>query len=134
MAIRIIPFLVAILVAVGMFRASGAMTLLVGPIGYVSTWFGLPAEVVPMALIRPLSGTGAFAMMSEIISRAPDSYEAFVASTVMGSTETTFYVLAVYFGAVGVTKVRYALIAGLVADCAGVLAAGLVSLWWFNNM
>ena len=130
-AVRIIPFLVAILVAIGMFRASGAMEILQTLVSPVSGLIGIPAEALPMALVRPLSGSGAFALMSEIINRGPDSYASFVASTIMGCTETTFYVLAVYFGAVGVSRVRHALWCGLIADIAGMVTAGLVcrALW-----
>jgi len=130
-AIRIIPFLVAILVAIGMFRASGAMEALSTLLNPITSLIGMPAEVLPMALIRPLSGGGAFGIMSEIVERAPDSYSAFLASTMMGSTETTFYVLAVYFGAVGITRIRYALVAALLADATGLIMACVFSaLFW----
>lgn len=122
-AIRIIPFLVAILVAVGMFRASGAMDLLVWFFNPITSLIGMPADVLPLALVRPLSGSGAFGVMSAIVEQAPDSYSAFVASTMLGSTETTFYVMAVYFGSVGVTRVRHALVAGLLADFTGIVAS-----------
>ncbi len=130
-AIRIIPFLVAILVAIGMFRASGAMDAIANILNPITTLIQLPAEVLPMALLRPLSGGGAFGIMSELVEKAPDSYSAFVASTMMGSTETTFYVLAVYFGAVGITRIRHALVAALLADATGLIAACfLSSLFW----
>ena len=122
-AVRIIPFLVTILVAVGMFRASGAMEYLVNLIGDYSMIIGLPAEALPVALLRPLSGTGAFAVTSELINNDPNSYASYVASILMGSTETTFYVISIYFGSVGVIKVRHALAAGIMADIAGILAA-----------
>jgi spore maturation protein SpmA len=125
-AIRIIPYLVAILVAVGMFRASGAMGYLVGAIGSFTGQFGLPAEALPMALLRPLSGSGAYGLMASIIQDpaiGPDSYTGLLVSTLQGSTETTFYVLAVYFGAVRVRRVRHALAAALTADLAGIIAA-----------
>ncbi|MDB9516918.1 nucleoside recognition domain-containing protein [Roseofilum reptotaenium CS-1145] len=132
-AIRIIPFLVAILVAIGMFRASGAMEAVSNLLGPLTNLIGMPAEVLPMALLRPLSGGGAFGIMSEIIERSPDSYSAFVASTMMGSTDTTFYVLAVYFGAVGITRIRHALAAGLLADATGILSACIFSsLFWMG--
>lgn len=102
-AVRIIPYLVAILVAVGMFRASGAMGIMVGSIGGFTERFGLPAEALPMALLRPLSGSGAYGILASIIndpSVGPDSYTGILVSTLQGSTETTFYVLAVYFGPV----------------------------------
>jgi spore maturation protein SpmB len=125
-ALRIIPYLVAILVAVAMFRASGAMDLLVKPFGQVTGLVGLPAEALPMALLRPLSGSGAYGLLASIIQDpaiGPDSYTGYLVSTIQGSTETTFYVLAVYFGAVGVRRIRHALVAGLAADVAGVVAS-----------
>ncbi|MFH1148677.1 MAG: nucleoside recognition domain-containing protein [Pseudomonadota bacterium] len=122
-AIRIIPFLVIILVGVGMFRASGAFDILVRIVEPVTSVVGMPADALPMALIRPLSGSGAFAVMSEVVSRDPNSFSSFLVSTMQGCTETTFYVLAVYFGAVGVVQTRYAVAAGLLADAAGVLAS-----------
>lgn len=125
-ALKIIPYLVAILVAVGMFRASGAMEWLVGQIGQITTLVGLPAEALPMALLRPLSGSGAYGVMASIINDpaiGPDSYIGYLVSTLQGSTETTFYVLAVYFGAVQVRRIRHALAAGLTADLVGVIAA-----------
>ena len=130
-AVRIIPFLVAILVAIRMFRASGAMELLTSVLNPVTRLIGMPGEVLPMALVRPLSGSGAFGIMAELIEAAPDSYTSYVASTLMGSTETTFYVLAVYFGAVGVSRIRHALLAGLSADITGVVVASLTCrlLW-----
>ncbi len=122
-AVRIIPFLVAILVAVAMFRASGVLAWFVGIFNPLTQLIGMPAEVLPMAIVRPLSGSGAFGIMSSLIESAPDSYSAFLASTMMGSTETTFYVLAVYFGAVGVVRIRHALVAALLADVTGIVAA-----------
>ncbi|MHA1152637.1 MAG: nucleoside recognition domain-containing protein [Alphaproteobacteria bacterium] len=126
-ALRIIPYLVAILVAVGMFRGSGAMELLLGPLGAVTSAFGLPPEALSMALLRPLSGSGAYGLVAATLESAgPDSYTGFLVSTLQGSTETTFYVLAVYFGAVQVRRVRHALAAGLTADLMGVVAAVVI--------
>lgn len=125
-ALRIIPYLVAILVAVAMFRVSGAMDMLVRPLGSVTGLVGLPAEALPMALLRPLSGSGAYGILASIIQDptiGPDSYVGYLVSTFQGSTETTFYVLAVYFGAVGIRRVRHALVAALCADIAGIAAA-----------
>ncbi len=122
-AVRIIPFLVMILVAVGMFRASGAFDLLVKILNPITSAIGMPADALPMALIRPLSGSGAFGVMSEIVSRAPDSFSSFLVSTMQGSTETTFYVIAIYFGAAAVTETRYTLAAALAADLTGMAAA-----------
>ena len=123
LAIKIIPFLVVILVAIGMFRASGAMSFAAKILNPITSLIWMPAEVLPMAIVRPLSGTGAFGVMSEIITNAPDSYSSYLASVIMGSTETTFYVLAVYFGSVGITKVRHAVIAAILADITGVVAS-----------
>jgi spore maturation protein SpmB len=123
-ALRIIPYLVAILVAVAMFRASGGLDLFVAAVTPFTSVFGLPAEAVPMAVLRPLSGSGAFGVMSEILAaRGPDSHLGYLVSTMQGSTDTTFYVLAVYFGAVGIKKTRHAVPAGLFADAAGIVAA-----------
>ncbi len=125
-AIRIIPYLVAILVAVGMFRASGAMELLIEPLGAMTRLVGLPPEALPMALLRPLSGSGAYGILASILAdpaTGPDTYVGFLVSTFQGSTETTFYVLAVYFGAVQIRRIRHALAAGLTADVAGIAAA-----------
>lgn len=134
LAVTIIPFLVIVLVAIGMCKASGMFSLLSSFVEPLSGFFGIPAEAVPMAIIRPLSGTGAFALMSEIVVSNPDSYQSFVASVMMGSTETTFYVLAVYFGAVGVFKFRYAVFAGVMADMSGLIASGLISRWWWGSI
>lgn len=125
-AIRILPYLVAILVAVGMFRASGALGALVGTIDPVTSIVGMPGEALPMALIRPLSGSGAMGVMTEVLNNpaiGPDSLTGYLVSTIQGSTETTFYVLAVYCGAIGVTRVRHAVPSCLAADIAGILAA-----------
>jgi spore maturation protein SpmB len=131
-AVKIIPYLVAILVAVGMFRASGAMEILVGFLGKWTVKVGLPAEALPMAILRPLSGSGAYGVLASIIndpSIGPDTYTGYLVSTLQGSSETTFYVLAVYFGAVQVRRVRHALAAGLLADLAGVVFAVAACLY-----
>ncbi len=125
-AVKIIPYLVAILVAVGMLRASGALDAMVSALEPWTARAGLPAVALPMALMRPLSGSGAFAVLASVINDpaiGPDSYAGYLVSTLQGSTETTFYVLAVYFGAVQVRRIRYALAAGLAADAAGIAAA-----------
>ncbi len=132
-ALRIIPFLVAILVAVGMFRASGGITLLVDAVGPLTRLIGMPAEVLPMAILRPLTGSGALAVMTELMTvHGPDSLIGYMVSTIQGSTETTFYVLAVYFGAVGVTRTRHAVPACLLADAAGILAAVFIVNLFFG--
>lgn len=122
--VLIIPYLVAILVAVGMFRASGALEMLLGVLAPVTSLVGFPPELLPMALIRPLSGSGALGVMMETMkTHGPDSFVGFAVSVLNGSTETTFYVLAVYFGSVGVRAVRHTLLACLAADLTGALAA-----------
>jgi spore maturation protein SpmA/spore maturation protein SpmB len=134
-ALRIIPFLVAILVAVDMLRASGAMDAIVRTLGSTTARFGLPAEALPMALMRPLSGSGAYGILASIINNpaiGPDSYTGYLVSTLQGSTETTFYVLAVYFGAVQVRRVRHTLAAALTADAAGVMFAVLACSFLFR--
>jgi spore maturation protein SpmA len=123
-ALRIIPYLVAILVAVGMLRASGIIELMVRFLGPVTELIRMPAEALPMAILRPLSGSGALGVMTEIMTaHGPDSLIGYMVSTFQGSTETTFYVLAVYFGAVGIKKTRHTLPACLLADITGILAA-----------
>ncbi len=123
-AIRIVPFLVIILVAVAMFRASGALDFVVAALDPVTSRLGVPAEALPMALLRPLSGSGAFGVMSEILKvHGPDSFIGVLVSTYQGTTETTFYVLAVYFGAARVREGRHALAACLTGDVAGFAAA-----------
>jgi len=123
-AIRIIPYLVAMLVAIGIFRAGGAMDFLILLLRPITDLIGMPAEALPMALMRPLSGSGSLGVMAEIISvHGADSFIGILVSTFFGSSETTFYVLAVYFGSVSISKTRHALTAGLIADIAGALGA-----------
>ncbi len=126
-ALRIIPFLVAIFLAISVFRASGAMDILTWIISPITSKIGMPGEVVPMALMRPLSGSGALGIMSELIkTHGPDSFIGRLSSTMMGSTETTFYIIAVYFGSINVKQTRHALPAALTADLAGMIAAVIV--------
>ena len=123
-ALRIIPFLVAILVAIGMLRASGAIDLMVDNLRPLTALIGMPAETLPMALLRPLSGSGAYGVAAEIMQTyGADSLIGNIVSTMQGSTETTFYVLAVYFGAAQVKHVRHTLAACLIADLTGIIAA-----------
>ncbi|MBT5108531.1 MAG: spore maturation protein [Rhodospirillaceae bacterium] len=134
-ALRIIPYMVAILVAVAMLRESGALALLITPLGAITGPFGLPADALPMALLRPLSGSGAYGILASTIQDpaiGPDSYVGYLVSTFQGSTETTFYVLAVYFGAVQVRRIRHTLAAALTADIAGVIAAVVICLVLFG--
>lgn len=121
--LQILPYLVAIFVAIGVFRVSGALDFISGLLAPLTMRIGMPAEVLPVALMRPLSGSGALGMAAEVIQARPDSFDAKVASTVFGSTDTTFYVIALYFGSVGVKKIRHAMVTGLLADLAGILAA-----------
>jgi len=134
-AVRIIPYLVAILVAVGMFRASGGLGAVVSLIGGWTAKVGLPAEALPMAIMRPLSGSGAYGILASIINDptiGPDSYTGYLVSTLQGSTETTFYVMAVYFGAVQVRRIRHTLAAALTADLFGLIFAILACTFLFG--
>jgi len=131
-AVRIIPYLVAILVAVGMLRASGALDALTAWLGGMTGHVGLPGEALPMALLRPLSGSGAYGILASIINdpaTGPDSYVGYLVSTLQGSTETTFYVIAVYFGAVQIRRMRHALATALTADLAGIVGAVVACQW-----
>jgi spore maturation protein B len=126
-AVRIIPPLVAVLVALGMLRASGALAGLAAVVGPAAAWVGIPPSVLPMVLIRPLSGGAALGVVGDVLrSDGPDGYAGRLVSVMAGSTETTFYVLAVYMGSVGITRYRQALPAGLLADLAGFAAAVVV--------
>ena len=132
--VRIIPPLVAVMVALGLLRASGALEALATLLAPVLGPLGLPASVLPLALIRPLSGGGALGVVGDVLrAEGPDSYAGRLASVMCGSTETTFYVLAVYFGAAGVTRYRHALPAALLADLAGVAAAVAVVRYLFGT-
>lgn len=132
-AVRIVPYMVAILAAVAMFRASGALDLMIGALNPYTSALGVPAEVLPMALLRPLSGSGAFGVMSEIITvYGPDSFIGYLTCTLMGSTETTFYVLALYLGAAGIVDGRQALAACLIGDLGGFVGATAACHWYFG--
>jgi len=134
-AIKIIPYLVAILVAVGMFRASGALDAMVATLGPATGKVGLPAEALPMALLRPLSGSGAYGVLASIINDpapGPDTYTGYLVSTMQGCTETTFYVLAVYFGAIQVRRIRHALAAAITADAAGIMASAAICSYLYG--
>jgi spore maturation protein SpmA len=126
-AIRIIPYLVAILVAIGMFRAAGGIDLLSKILHPVMQTVGFPADLLPMVLMRPLSGSGTLGMFTELVKQfGPDTLVSRMGGTIYGSTETTLYVLAVYFGSVGIKRTRYALIAGLTADLVGVIGSVII--------
>jgi spore maturation protein B len=123
-AVRIIPYLVAILFAIAMFRASGAMEAMTGALDPVLGLIGFPAELLPMAIIRSLSGSGSAALVVDMINRyGEDSILVKMAAVMYGSSETTFYVIAVYFGAVNIRKTRHAVPAGLLADAAAMIIA-----------
>ncbi|MDG5787654.1 spore maturation protein [Evansella sp. AB-P1] len=127
MSFSIIPYLVGMLVAITVFRASGAMEYFISLLRPFLQMIGIPADIVPLALIRPLSGTGALGMTTDLIStHGPDSFIGRLASTMQGSTDTTFYVLTVYFGAVGIRKMGDALKVGLLADLIGVIASIII--------
>ena len=124
LAVTIIPYLVAILFAIGMFRASGALDFFVTALDPVLGLIGVPGEVLPMAIVRPLTGSGSAAIVADFATQyGTDDLLTRMVATMFGSTETTFYVIAVYFGAVGVSKTRHALPAGLIADAAAMLFA-----------
>ncbi len=125
-AVRIIPYLVSILVAMAMLKASGALDIMTQALGGITAQFGLPSEALPMVFMRPLSGTGSLGIMTSIINDpavGPDSYLGYLVSTLMGSTDTTFYIIAIYFGAIQIKNIRHTLPAALLADLAGIIAS-----------
>ena len=123
-AIKTIQFLVAMFVAISIFRASGAMELFVMALSPLTDLFGVPAEIVPLGVMRPLSGGGALGITAELIKiHGPDSFIGRLASTLQGSTDTTFFVLTLYFGSIGISKYRYAVVSGLSADITGFIAS-----------
>lgn len=134
-AVRLIPFLVAMLMALGLFRASGALDYLLSTIRWLANQAGIDSwfvDALPVAFMKPFSGSGARAAMLDVMnSHGVDSLAGLLAAVMQGSTETTFYVLTVYFGAVGITRIRYALWAGLICDAAGLIAAILICGWFF---
>ncbi|MGL5773635.1 MAG: spore maturation protein, partial [Bacteroidales bacterium] len=135
-AITIVPYLIAILVGIAVFRASGAMDIIIGGVKTVFDSFGWDSEFVnalPTALMKPLSGSGARGLMVDAINTyGADSFIGRMCSVIQGSTDTTFYILAVYFGSVGIKKTRYALSAGLLADAVGIIAAIAITYFFFR--
>ncbi|ANS77180.1 spore maturation protein [Paenibacillus yonginensis] len=132
-AIGIIPHLVGMMVAISVFRASGAMDFLIGLAAPLVRWLHIPPEVLPLGILRPLTGTGSLAFTTDLIKTyGPDSMIGRIASTIQGSTDTTLYVLTVYFGAVGIRNGRYALKVGLFSDLVGFVAAIFVCLLLFG--
>ncbi len=126
-SVKIIPYLVAIIVGISMFRASGAIDILAKLFAPLLIKFHISPDILPLMIVRSLSGSGALGIFSDIANNSgADAYTTKLAAVMLGSSETTFYVLAVYFGAVGISKIRYALIIGLLADFIGIAAAVLV--------
>lgn len=130
--IKIVPYLTAIIVAVAMFRASGALDLITELFSVLFERINFPSEILPLAIVRSLSGSAALGVFSDIASQnPPDSYVTKLGAIMLGSSETTFYVLAVYFGAVGIKKYRYALLTGIIADFAGIIGAIAIANFFF---
>ena len=123
-AVEIIPYLVAMLVAIEVLKVSGGIDLIQQLISPLTGLLGIPSEIIPLALMRPLSGGGSQALLLDLFEQyGPDSYLGRLGSALFGSTETTFYVITLYYGAIGVKRVRHSLFVGLLADLAGILAA-----------
>ncbi len=132
--VRIIPPLVGLMVAVAVFRASGALDLILFALRPVTNLLGIPPDALTLAFLRPVSGSASMALVSDIMKEhGPDSFTGRLACTMMGSTETIFYTLTVYFGAMGIKKIRYALGAALIADIAGMIASLLICRMLFGN-
>lgn len=125
--VQVFPYMVAMFVAIGIFRSSGAMGILVKILSPLTNLLGIPGEILPLALMRPVSGMASTGILGELFKTyGPDSFIGRVASTMMGSTETIFYTLSIYFGAVGIKKSRYSLWGSLLADIAGLIASIIV--------
>ncbi|MFC5448038.1 spore maturation protein [Paenibacillus aestuarii] len=126
-AIKIIPHLVGMMVAISVFRASGAMDFVLGWLRPLFEQLGVPTEVLPLAILRPITGAGSLAFTTDLIEQfGPDSMIGRIASTVQGSTDTTLYVITVYFGAIGIRKAGYALKVGLISDLVGFVASVVI--------
>ena len=131
--LRILPFLLTMLVVISIFRASGAFAVLANFLQPAADFLHIPSEVIPLGLMRPLSGSGALGITADLLQTyGADSYIGRVASVMQGSTDTTFYILAVYFGSVGISRYRHALICGLSADLAAFLAANFICTFAFG--
>ncbi|MFC2948273.1 spore maturation protein [Virgibacillus sediminis] len=127
MAFSLLPFLVGMIVSISILRSSGALEAFIQLISPVLIAVGVPPDIIPLALVRPISGTAALGMTTELISsHGPDSFIGRLASTMQGSTDTTLYILTVYFGAVGIKKMSYALKVGLIADVIGIIASIII--------
>ncbi len=130
---RLIPNLIAMLVAVQIFRLSGALELVIAALRPVTSFFAIPEEVLPLMLVRPLSGSGALGIMAQLFAEhGPDSLVGRLASAIMGTTETTFYVLTVYTGAVGIKRIRHTLVTSLLTDLVGFIAAVFITFVMFR--
>lgn len=126
-AIKIIPYLIAIFLAIGIFKESGALNIFSRVLAPMGKLVGLPKEVIPLALLKPISGSGSLAMVKEIINTyGPDSLIGRIASTMMGSSETIFYTMAIYFGAIGIKNSRHTLLCAMISHIAGVIAAVVI--------
>lgn len=131
-AVNIIPYLVAIIVGISMFRASGAMDSIATFLAPLLTKFSIPVDSIPIMITRSLSGSATLGLFTEIAHKlGPDAYATKLCAVIVGSSETTFYVLSVYFGSIGIKKFRYALLVGLLADFIGIIAAVFVCSWLF---
>jgi spore maturation protein B len=127
MAFNLLPFLVGMIVSISILRSSGALDAFIGFISPFLAYIGIPPDIVPLALVRPISGTAALGITTELINtHGPDSFIGRLASTMQGSTDTTLYILTVYFGAVGIRKMGDALKVGLLADLAGIIASIII--------
>ncbi len=132
-AFRIIPALVALITAVGVFKASGALDLLTHSLAPITELVGIPAEVVPLALLRPISGSGAMVIFNDLLTRfGPDSLVGRIASVMEGSTETTFYTIAVYYGATSIRRIRHTVSASVIADLTGFIMSAICVRIFFH--
>ncbi len=133
LAWRILPYSLAIFVAVGIFRDSGAFLMLTNGLRYPLEATGVPGVVIPLMLVRPISGNASLALLADVLRvHGPDSLAGRLASTVQGSTDTTFYILSIYFGSVGIRKFSYALPVGLLGDLAGMVGSVIICRWFFG--
>ncbi len=132
-AIKIMPYLIAIFLAIGIFRESGSLQIFIKIVSPVTNRLGIPSEVLPLAIMRPISGSGALGIVKDLIhTYGPDSFVGRVASTMMGSAETIFYTMAVYFGAIAIKDSRHTLLAALISHLAAVIASVVVCQFYFR--
>lgn len=132
--VRILPPLVGLLVAIGVFRASGALELIICALKPVTDILKIPSEILPLALMRPISGSGALAVVTDLLKNyGPDSLVGRITSTMMGSTETIFYTIAIYYGSVGIKNLRHTILAALLADITGIIVSVWVCRFIFGN-